>query len=158
MVKQYTTHKCSGYSITAHMFGHDDYLVTGMQLLAFRLTSLPGLINPPPPLLLLGSEDNHLYVYDVKTGEVLSCLPAGQSVIHVVAAHPNVSSPTLVSSSVDTVRNIVLYLAIVIDHLWSRDDKAVDCSLEIVFRWQNEANDSSRNSPTHRFNRPSQSS
>mgnify|MGYP002480307537 CR=1 FL=1 len=51
-----------------------------------------------------GSEDNHLYVYDIESGDILSKILAASSVVHVVEVHPYTINPKIATSSIDSVR------------------------------------------------------
>eukprot|EP00347_Sterkiella_histriomuscorum_P005068 403358022 len=75
-IMQYTGHKCQGYNIAAHFFGYED-------------------------LILTGSEDGYVYMYNKNSGAIEKKVQANSKVIHLVKPIPKGSQLEFVQTGLE---------------------------------------------------------
>eukprot|EP00347_Sterkiella_histriomuscorum_P001337 403372417 len=75
-IMQYTGHKCQGYNIAAHFFGYED-------------------------LILTGSEDGYVYMYNKNSGAIEKKVQVNSKVIHLVKPIPKGSQLEFVQTGLE---------------------------------------------------------
>lgn len=101
---EYKGHSCAGYNVGGSFFNFEKNIVSGTYL-TFNIF----LFTNNHVIILLGSEDKKIYIYDTQSGELVKELENPhflQTVVHLVQPI-NSTEMSLVSASIDNVR--ILY-------------------------------------------------